>query len=46
MQFIINGAVKHNEPGVYISFEEDAESLRRNMKNFGWDIEQLEKKGK
>ena len=20
MQFIINGAVKHNEPGVYISF--------------------------
>ncbi|HLC50181.1 MAG TPA: ATPase domain-containing protein [Candidatus Nanoarchaeia archaeon] len=46
MQFIVNGALKYNEPGVYISFEEDAESLKRNMKNFGWDIEQLEKEGK
>ena len=46
MQFIINGALNYNEPGVYISFEEDANDLRRDMKTFGWDIDKLEKEGK
>ena len=46
MQFLINGILKYNEPGVYITFEEEKESLVRNMKKFGWDINKLEKDGK
>ena len=46
MQFLINGAEKSNEPGAYVTFEETKESLFNNMKNFGWDLEKLEKKGK
>jgi circadian clock protein KaiC len=45
-QFLFNGVKKYNEPGVYLSFEEPAESIRENMKEFGWDFGELEKAGK
>jgi circadian clock protein KaiC len=44
-QFIYNGATQHGENGVYATFEEDAETLKRNMLNFGFDLERLEQKG-
>jgi len=44
-QFIFNGAIKHDEKGVYVTFEEDANTLKRNMLKFGFDLEQLERKG-
>jgi len=37
LQFLIDG-VKKGENGLYISFEETAEDLARDAKNFGWDI--------
>lgn len=45
-QYIYNGIVKNNENGVYLSFEEPAESMKKNLSVFGWDFEKLEKSGK
>lgn len=44
-QFIYNGATQHGEKGVYATFEEDAETLKRNMLKFGFDLERLEREG-
>lgn len=41
MQFLHYGAKYCNEPGVYVTLEEDPDSLIRNMSMFGWDIEGL-----
>lgn len=44
LQTLYNGALKHDEPGAYISFEEPAESIRNTARKFGWDVDALEKK--
>jgi circadian clock protein KaiC len=44
LHFIKEGAAL-GEPGLIISFEEWPQKLIRNAKSFGWDFEQLEKKG-
>lgn len=41
MQFLYWGAKHCNEPGVYITLEEEPESLIQTMELFGWDIEGL-----
>ena len=46
MQFLYNGAKDWDEPGVYITLEEDPEKLIENMRLFGWDIDELIKKKK
>ncbi|MBN2014247.1 MAG: AAA family ATPase [Candidatus Altiarchaeota archaeon] len=46
MQYIYNGAIQFNEPGVYVSFEEKTEKLRKHMLNYGWDLKALEDQGK
>ena len=46
VQFIWEGATKHDEKGVYVSFEEPPENIKENAKKFGWDFEKLEKEGK
>jgi len=46
MQFLVNGALKFNEPGIYITFEENKKKLIKHMKSFGWDLEKLEKEDK
>lgn len=45
-QFLYNGVKKYGEAGVYLSFEEPADSIKENMKSFGWDFSELEKMGK
>ncbi len=45
LQFLYNGAKDYNEPGIFISFEENKESLYKHSSSFGWDFETLEKKG-
>jgi circadian clock protein KaiC len=37
-QFLAAGIAQSDEPGVFITFEETPEDLRRNMRGFGWDI--------
>lgn len=44
-QFIYNGAVEYDEPGVILSFEEPAASIVKHMKGFGFDFKSLESKG-
>lgn len=46
MQFIVNGAKKFNEAGLYITFEEHKGQLFAHMKRYGWDLAELEKKEK
>lgn len=43
LEYLVNGALKDNETGVYFSFEERKESLIEQAKQFGWDLEKLEK---
>ncbi|RME99923.1 MAG: ATPase [Chloroflexi bacterium] len=45
MQFIYNGIVQHNEPGLIITFEEFPKQYYHDAANFGWDLVDLEKKG-
>jgi circadian clock protein KaiC len=44
LSFIYYGATKFNEPGIYISTDQTPEELKLEAKNFGWDLEDLEKK--
>ena len=41
MEFIVNGATRFDEPGVFISFEEKESELAANMAPLGWDLNQL-----
>ncbi|MFH0926092.1 MAG: circadian clock protein KaiC [bacterium] len=45
-QFLAEGIVKSDEHGVFVTFEESAEDIRKNMLGFGWDIEKWESEGK
>jgi len=45
LQFVIDGALKFNEPGVYITVEESADDIRYYARRLGWNIEELERKG-
>ncbi len=41
MEFILKGAARFGEPGVFVSFEESAEELRQNFASFDLGIEKL-----
>ena len=46
LQFLYKGAKNYNEPGVFISLEEDPDRLIKTAKSFGWDLNELIKKNK
>ncbi|MDB6123894.1 MAG: circadian clock protein KaiC [Pedosphaera sp.] len=46
MEFLVRGAVEHNEPGVFMSFEENEEELTRNVASLGFDLNALSAKKK
>jgi KaiC/GvpD/RAD55 family RecA-like ATPase len=37
-QFLALGVLKAEQAGVFVTFEEAPEDIRRNMAGFGWDI--------
>lgn len=45
-QFLAAGIRSADEPGVFVTFEESPDDIRRNVLGFGWDIAQWEKDGK
>jgi circadian clock protein KaiC len=45
-QFLAAGIEQANETGVFVTFEDGAADIRRNMLGFGWDIARWEKEGK
>ena len=46
LQFLYNGASLFQEPGIYISFEEEPENIMETASLFGWDYRKLAKQGK
>jgi circadian clock protein KaiC len=46
MEFLVRGALLYNEPGVFMSFEENDEELATNVASLGFDLNQLVADGK
>lgn len=46
MQFLMNGIIKYNENGVFMSFEESSDDLRTNVSSLGFDIEKFKEERK
>jgi circadian clock protein KaiC len=46
LEFLINGAVLYDEPGVFVAFEEDADELAQNVASLGFDLKKLSKQKK
>lgn len=44
-QFLINGAIKKKEPGIYITFEEKKGKFYQDMACLGYDLQKLEDEG-
>jgi len=42
-QFLAEGIRNSGKPGVFVTFEETPEDIRRNMLGFGWDISEWER---
>ena len=45
MEFLYRNALQ-DKPGIFISFEEVADNIRRNFNTLGWDLAELEQAGK
>lgn len=43
IQFLYEGATKYNQPGLYVTLDEDPDDIKKNMIAFGWDLDSLEK---
>ncbi|MGV3772761.1 MAG: circadian clock protein KaiC [Verrucomicrobiales bacterium] len=41
IEFLVKGAMRFNEPGVFVSFEETADDISANVASLGFDIEEL-----
>ncbi len=41
MEFLVRGATKYNEPGVFMAFEETAKDLTENVTSLGFDLKDL-----
>jgi circadian clock protein KaiC len=46
MQFIYNGILHDNEPGLIVTFEEFPQQYYQDAESFGWDFRKLEREGK
>ena len=46
MQFIVNGALKHNENGLYIGPSSYFRELKAQFMRYGYDLEKLQNEGK
>lgn len=45
MQFVYNGAMKFEEPGIFVALEESRENILRAAGQYGMDLERMEEKG-
>jgi KaiC/GvpD/RAD55 family RecA-like ATPase len=46
IHFLHNGVTQFDEPGVYVSVDENPVFVKRNMAKLGFDLERLQKQGK
>jgi len=42
LQFLYEGVTKYDEPGIFLSFEEEESSLYKHAMQFGWDFKKIE----
>lgn len=45
LEYVYKGAIQFKEKGLYISFEQTVDSLKKQASVLGWDLEPLMKKG-
>jgi len=45
-EFLVNGALKYNEPGIYVSLEQSPIHLKEDMASMGFNLDDLEKEKK
>ncbi len=45
-EFLVHGALDFDEPGVFMLFEESAEELTQNLRSFGIDLHDLQRRKK
>jgi circadian clock protein KaiC len=41
MEFLVRGATRYDEPGLFVAFEETGEELAQNVRSLGFDLEAL-----
>jgi circadian clock protein KaiC len=46
LQFLVTGATRYGEPGVFMAFEESEEEITRNVASLGWDLARLSQENK
>ncbi len=46
VQFLAEGIRRHGQSGVFVTFEESTDDLRKNFISLGWDIEKWESENK
>ena len=46
MQFLVEGVRQHDQAGVFVTFAEQPDKLRRFVGEFGWDVAALEAAGR
>ena len=46
LEFLVRGATQHDEPGVFMAFEETAPELAANVASLGFDLNDLVARGK
>lgn len=42
VEFLVHGATRYGEPGVFVTFEETADELAQNVRSLGYDLKALE----
>ncbi|WP_051359664.1 circadian clock protein KaiC [Adhaeribacter aquaticus] len=45
-QFLAMGILLYDQPGVFVTFEEQVDDIRKDLQSFGWEIEKWEAEGK
>ncbi len=46
VQFLYNGIINFDEPGIFVTFEESPQDIIKNASSFGWDLQELVEQGK
>ena len=46
VQFLSEGIIQKDEPGVFVTFEEPPKDIRKNVISLGWDVAKWEQEGK
>src|SRR5688500_7469167 len=45
LQFLVHGAKRCSEPGIFVAFEETPARIIANAETFGWDLPELQRSG-